>query len=119
MGLGVFASGGMLLQLDGLNYTAASTSSFLTSCYCVTIPMIVAFQRRRWPPALVVGSCALVLVGIAMLAGCGLAGAASGTRRMGNRSGRSCFFAAQIFWLERPEFARNRTAHATMIMFTG
>ena len=49
LGLGVFASGGLLLQMDGLGYTAASTSSFLTSCYCVIIPVIVACQRRRWP----------------------------------------------------------------------
>ena len=29
----------------------------------------------------------------------------------------SLFFAGQIFWLERPDFAGNRTAHATIIMF--
>ena len=116
VGLGVFASGGMLLQLDGLNYTAASTSSFLTSCYCVTIPVIVAMQRRRWPPVVVIGSCALVLVGIAILAGLDWR-----TLRLGRGEwetvGCSCFFAAQIFWLERPVFAGNRTGHASAIMF--
>ena len=116
VGLGVFASGGMLLQLDGLNYTAASTSSFLTSCYCVTIPVIVALQRRRWPPVVVIGSCGLVLVGIAILAGLDWR-----TLRLGRGEwetvGCSCFFAAQIFWLERPVFAGNRTAHASAIMF--
>ena len=29
----------------------------------------------------------------------------------------SGFFAGQIFWLERPSFAGNRTAHASVVMF--
>ncbi len=116
LGLGVFSGGGMLLQLDGLSYTAASTSAFLTSCYCVTIPVIVAVQRRRWPPTLVVVSCGLVLVGMAILAGVDWR-----TLRLGRGEAEtvlcSFFFAAQIFWLERPRFANNRTIHATIIMF--
>lgn len=116
LGLGVFSAGGLLLQMDGLSYTAASTSAFLTSGYCVTIPVIVAAQRRRWPPTLVVVSCALVLVGMAILAGVDWR-----TLRLGRGEGEtvlaSFFFAAQIFWLERPRFARNRTTHATIVMF--
>lgn len=116
LGLGVFAAGGMLLQMDGLSYTAASTSAFLTSCYCVTIPVIVAWQRRRWPPPLVIVSCVLVLVGMGILAGVDWH-----TLRLGRGEGEtilaSFFFAAQIFWLERPRFASNRTSHATIVMF--
>lgn len=114
--LGGFAAGGMLLQMDGLSYTAASTSAFLTSCYCVTIPVLVACQRRRWPPALVRVSCALVVSGMAVLAGVDWH-----TLHLGRGESEtvlaSCFFAAQIFWLERPGFARNRTAHVTIVMF--
>ncbi len=117
IGLGIFSCGGMLFQLDGLNYTAASTSAFLTSCYCVTIPLIVAFQRRRWPPALVIVSCVLAALGIGVLAGVDWR-----TLRLGRGEGEtilsSFFFAAQIIWLERPAFARNRTTHATVVMFT-
>ncbi len=117
IGLGIFACGGMLFQLDGLNYTAASTSAFLTSCYCVTIPVIVALQRRRWPPAVVIVSCALATLGIGALAGLDWR-----TLHLGRGEGEtilsSFFFAAQIFWLERPAFARNRTTHATVVMFT-
>ena len=116
IGLGVFSAGGMLWQMDGLSYTAASTSAFLTSCYCVIIPVIVACQRRRWPPLLVVVSCGLVLVGMAILAGIDWR-----TLRLGRGELEtilsSFFFAAQIFWLERPRFAANRTSHATIIMF--
>ena len=35
----------------------------------------------------------------------------------GKRLGASVFFAGQILWLERPAYARNRTAHATLVMF--
>ena len=48
-GLGVFASAGLIFQMDGLAYTSASTSAFLTQFYCLIIPLIVAFQNRRWP----------------------------------------------------------------------
>ncbi len=116
LGLGMFASGGLLLQMDGLNYTAASTSSFLTSCYCVIIPVFVACQRRRWPPTVVTGSCALVLVGMAILVGVDWRMVHLG-RGEWETVLASVFFAAQIFWLERPVFARNRTSHATVIMF--
>ncbi len=116
VGLGVFSGGGMLLQMDGINYTAASTSAFLTSCYCVIIPVIVACRQRKWPPARVAGSCAAVLVGMAILAG-----VRPGTLRLGRGEWEtvlaSVFFAGQILWLERPAYARNRTAHATLVMF--
>ena len=117
VGLGVFAVGGMLLQLDGLSYTHASTSAFLTSCYCVIIPLIVGLQRRKFPPPLVLGSIALVVTGMALLAGVDWR-----TLRLGRGECEtllcSVFFAAQIFWLERPAFVGNRTAPATLVMFT-
>jgi drug/metabolite transporter (DMT)-like permease len=116
IGLGVFAGGGMLLQLDGLTYTTASTSAFLTSCYCVIIPVIVGLQRRKLPPPLVLGSCGLVAIGMALLAGVDWR-----TLRLGRGEMEtflcSIFFAAQIFWLERPVFAGNRTSLASLVMF--
>ena len=116
LGLGVFSAGGMLLQMDGLSYTAASTSAFLTSCYCVIIPVIVALQRRRWPPPLVTVSCGLVVIGMAILAGVDWRTLHLGRGELETILA-SFFFAAQIFWLERPGFARNRTGHATLLMF--
>ena len=116
VGLGLFATGGMLLQMDGLNYTAASTSAFLTSCYCVLIPVVVALQRRRRPPLAVVGCCALVLVGLGVLAGVDWRTFHLG-RGEWETLGCSVFFAGQILWLERPRYAANRPAHATTVMF--
>src|ERR1043165_4040493 len=36
--LALFGAGGILFQMDGLAYTEASTSAFLTQCYCVFLP---------------------------------------------------------------------------------
>src|SRR6266545_2397473 len=57
-GLGLFGGAGILLQVDGLTYTAASTSAFLTQCYCLLIPIWVALRQRRWPAAKLFLSCA-------------------------------------------------------------
>ena len=107
----------MLLQMDGINYTAASTSAFLTSCYCVIIPVIVACRRREWPPARVAVSCVAVLAGHGDSRRDQPAHALRLGRGEWETLGASVFFAGQILWLERPVYARNRTAHATLVMF--
>jgi drug/metabolite transporter (DMT)-like permease len=116
VGLGFFGGAGMLLQMDGLTYTAASTSAFLTACYCVVIPVIVAVQRRRWPSALVGVSCALVALGMSLLAGIDWRTLQLGRGEWETVLASMCF-AGQILWLERPGFARNRTSHVTLVMF--
>jgi len=68
LGLGLFAGIGILLQVDGMAYTAASTSAFLTQCYCLLIPLWVAWRERRPPAARVFVSCAMVIAGAAVLA---------------------------------------------------
>ena len=67
-GLALFAVLGMVFQNDGLQYTSASTSAFLTQIYAILIPLWLALRRRRLPPATVWVSCALVLAGVAVLA---------------------------------------------------
>src|SRR4030095_16741182 len=54
IGLALFAALGMLFQADGLAYTAASTSAFLTQLYCVIIPLILAARHRSLPSAITV-----------------------------------------------------------------
>src|SRR6266404_4133678 len=68
LGLGIFGGAGILLQVDGMAYTAASTSAFLTQCYCLLIPLWVARRERRPPPVRVLLSCVMVIVGAAVLA---------------------------------------------------
>ena len=66
--LAVFGVGGILFQMDGLSYTAASTSAFLTQLYVAFIPVWVALVHRHLPKPKVIASLVLVLVGLAILA---------------------------------------------------
>ncbi len=116
LGLGVTCGAGMLLQIDGLNYTAASTAAFFTSCYVVFIPVLVAVQRRRFPSPLVLASIGLVVVGTAILAGVNPRDLRLGRGEWENLVA-ALFFAVQIVLLEQPAFRENRTAPTTVVMF--
>lgn len=114
--IGLFAASGMLLQNDALQYTAASTSAFLTQFYAILIPVWLALRHRKNPGGLVWTCCALVLAGVAVLG-------RFDWREM--RLGRgewetllcSLFFMGQILWLEKKEFAANRATQITLVMF--
>src|SRR3954469_2982942 len=58
--LGAFATAGMLFQNDGLQFTAASTSAFLTQFSAILIPVWLAIRERQNPGWLVWTCCALV-----------------------------------------------------------
>lgn len=117
--LGLFAAGGMLWQNDGLRFTSASTSAFLTQLYAVLIPVWVGLHARRNPGPAVWLAVLLVLAGTAVLGGFNPFGGD------GLRFGRgeietllgSLFFMGQILVLGRPEFAGNRAAKITFTMF--
>ena len=66
--LAIFGGGGILFQMDGLAYTDASISAFLTQGYCLFIPLWVAVVNRRWPSLKIVLSTVLVVIGVAVLA---------------------------------------------------
>lgn len=114
--LGVFASAGLIFQMDGLAYTSASTSAFLTQFYALIIPLIVAFRDRRWPPLRVVASCLMVIVGVGVLAGIDPRDFRIGRGELESLIG-SFFFTVQILWLQRPKFAPNNVNHFTFVMF--
>ena len=117
-GLGLFAGGGMLFQMDGLAYTSASTSAFLTQCYCLVLPVIAALQERKRPAPLISVCSVMVVVGVAILAGIDWRDIRLGRGEWETLIG-SASFTGQILWLERPLFARNRVSHVTLVMFTG
>lgn len=114
--ISLFATGGMLLQNDALQFTEASTSAFLTQFYAILIPVWVAFDRRINPGGRVWFCCVLVLMGVAILGRFDF-------RLM--RFGRgewetllsSLFFMGQILWLDRKEFAANRPEKITLVLF--
>ncbi len=117
-GLAFFGGIGILLQMDGIAYTAASTSAFLTQFYCLLIPLWVAWRKRRWPSAGILAGSLLVLSGVAVLSGVDWTRLTLG-RGEGETLLGAVFFAGQILWLEKPEFARNRTANFSFVMFLG
>jgi drug/metabolite transporter (DMT)-like permease len=116
VGLGVFGGLGMLFQVDGLAYTSASTSAFLTQCHCLFVPILAALLVRRWPSMTLLFASLLVLVGVAILAE--LDWAAFRLRRGEAQTlVGALFFSGQILLLDRPAFARNRSENITLVMF--
>jgi drug/metabolite transporter (DMT)-like permease len=115
-GLGVCAAGGLLFQMDGLAYTAASTSAFLTQFYCVIIPVLVALRQRRWPSPVIILCVLLVITGVAILSDIDWRALRMGRGELETLAG-SAIFTGQILWLQRPEFRGNNVNHFTMIMF--
>ena len=115
-GLGLVGGVGLLLQMDAVNYTSASTAAFLTQCYCLFIPLFVACRKRCWPAKTLLLCCVMVIAGVAVLSKFNWQ-----EMRLGRGEGEvivaSIFFTAQILWLERPKFARNNLNHVTVIMF--
>jgi drug/metabolite transporter (DMT)-like permease len=115
-GLGLFAGFGMLLQIDGLAYTSASTSAFLTQSYCVFLPVVVAAQVRQRPSLLMITCSLLAVSGVAVLANVDWHHFRLGRGEFETLMS-SIVFGGQILWLERPTFARNRVSHFTLLMF--
>jgi drug/metabolite transporter (DMT)-like permease len=115
-GLGVCAGLGMLFQVDGLTYTSASISAFLTQCGCLILPWLVAWRDRQWPSRLIVMCSVLAAFGVAILAGVDWRQFRLGRGEFETLIS-SFIFTGQILWLERPIFAQNRVRHFTLVMF--
>ncbi len=120
--IGLFAAAGMLFQNDGLQFTSASTSAFLTQFYAILIPVYVALRLRHNPGWLIWVCCVLVLIGVAIL---GQFDPRELFRTGQMHFGRgewetllsSFFFMGQILWLEKKEFAGNDSGRLTLVMF--
>lgn len=114
--IGLFMSGGALLQNDALQFTAASTSAFLTQFYSILIPVWLAVRARRNPGGLVWACCALVLAGVAILGRFDWNALQFG-RGEWETLLCSLFFMGPILWLDKKEFAANRPEKITLTMF--
>lgn len=109
---------GMAIQTDGLAYTEASTSAFLTQAYCVLLPLWAAFRLRELPAWRVIGATLLVLVGVAVLSGVTPANFALGRGELETLLS-AVFFTGQILTLEKPRYAANRGRAVTFVMCLG
>jgi len=114
--LAVFGAGGILLQCDGMRYTSASTSAFLTQFYAVLIPIWLAIRSGRNPGAWVWASCAMVLAGVAILGRLDWRVQHFGRGEIETLAS-SLFFMVQILSLVDVRFSANRGSKVTLIMF--
>jgi len=114
--LAVFGLGGILFQMDGLSYTAASTSAFLTQLYVAFIPLWVALVHRHLPKPKVVVSLLMVLVGLAILADLDLKTFKLGRGETETLIG-SFLFGGQILVLEHRRYAANDPLRFSSVMF--
>lgn len=113
----MFSGVGMLFQMDGLSHTDASTSAFLTQCYCLILPVWVAARDHHWPPVRVLIGCVLVMIGAGVLAKVDMQNLRLG-RGETETIIASLIFTGQILWLERPRFATCRIEHTSLVMFS-
>jgi len=113
--LAIFTTIGISLQMDGLAYTTASTSAFLTQLYCVLIPLWVVVSRRRAPSVKIILCGALVLSGMAVLVRLNLFAIRLGRGEIETLAA-SVMFAAQILCLNHRRYATNRPLCFTTMM---
>jgi drug/metabolite transporter (DMT)-like permease len=114
--LGVFSGAGMLLQMDALSFSSASTSAFLTQGYIVILPVVAALTARALPRLKTVICVLVSATGLAVL---------SGFDWVSLRLGRgetetlmaACTFAVQILCLDSKAYRGNRPRAVTPIMF--
>jgi drug/metabolite transporter (DMT)-like permease len=116
--LAFFVSAGMCLQMDGLGYTSASTSAFLTQLYCVLIPLWLALSQRRFPTKKILLCSALVLTGMALLANLNPRALRLGRGELETLAS-SIMFTAQILCLENQRYSGNRWQCFTTVMLLG
>lgn len=116
LGLGFFAGAGIILQTDGLGYTSASTSAFITQAFCIFVPIFVAFRDRSLPGLRLIAAILLMVAGVSVLSNFN-----PRTFHLGRGEAETLlgavFFAAQILWLERPKFAGNNPLNFSFVMF--
>jgi drug/metabolite transporter (DMT)-like permease len=109
---------GMWILADGLAYTEASTSAFLTQAYCIILPLLACFRSRRLPGFRVVVATLCVIFGGAILSGI-----QPGNFRIGRGEAETLLaaflFTFQILTLENPRYEGNRGVIVSFVMFLG
>ena len=104
--LAVATVGGTFLQMDGLTWTKASTSAFLTQGYAILLPLWVAVVRRRMPHPLAWLAVVLVVIGGGILAELDLHDLRLGRGEIETLGG-SLMFTVQILVVEGRRFVGN------------
>lgn len=114
--IGAFAGAGHVLQADGLAFTDASTSAFLTQGYVVVLPLLAALERRRLPSRRIAFAVLVNVVGLGILARFDPRLLTLG-RGEAETLLAAVLFAGQIFSISRPGYDQNRAGPVTVVMF--
>ena len=117
IGLGIFGGLGLLLQVDGLAYTEASTSSFLTQASVFIIPLVKAFWHRALPTPKEILCCLIALAGLSILSGLDWQNLTHIGRGEAETLAAATLFTGQILMLEPRAFAANDSLRVSLIMF--
>jgi drug/metabolite transporter (DMT)-like permease len=123
--LGILGAVGMLLQNDGLRFTTASTSAFLTQFSALLIPLWLALRSRTLPNIMIIISSVFVLAGVSILGNFDYK-----TLHFGRGEFEtllcSVFFMAQVFGVENETHLECRHEKVTLVwlgtealLFTG
>ncbi len=114
--IAIFSAAGMLLQMDALNFSSASTSAFLTQGYIVILPLVAALTGRVWPPSKTIVCVCLSTFGLGLLSGFDWS-----SLRLGRGETETllaaCSFAVQILFLDHQGYRKNRSRVVTQVMF--
>lgn len=116
VGSGVFSAAGMLLQTDGLRFTSASVSAFLTQAYCVLLPLFEMIFKKRLPSRQVLFCCFLLSTGILILSDISWSSFKLGRGEIETLFS-ALFFAAHIFWLDIKSNKKNDPLKASFVYF--
>ncbi len=96
--LGLITAVSMAIQVDGLNYTSASTSGFLIALYSVFIPLWFWISGKRKMTLKLFLACLFVLIGMGILTGFHAQNFSFGRGEWESLSA-ALLFACQIIWI--------------------
>ena len=116
LSMGLFTAAGMLFQMDALNFTAVSTSAFLTQGYILILPLVVAFSARTLPSPKIALCVLTIAAGLALLSGFDWTRLRLGRGESETLLAALCF-AFQILCLGHESYRFNRTRVVSRLMF--
>lgn len=111
-----FGGLGIWFQMDGLSYTPASTSAFLTQSYCIFIPLWLALVNHRFPQPKQCVCILLVVCGVWVLANLDLHTLKLGRGELETLIA-SLMFTGQILTLEHRRYTGNQPMFFSTVMF--
>jgi drug/metabolite transporter (DMT)-like permease len=117
LGSGFFSACGMLLQTDGLRFTTASISAFLTQAFCILIPLLELIFRKRLPSRKTLFCCFLLTMGIVILSKISWDQFHLGRGEIETLLS-AIFFAGHIFWLDVKAQDKNDPLRISLVYFS-